>query len=167
MRTKIVVCVVSLVIFCFIGTVQAQDPCQSYLDKYGVCVEKNALGREVDYDVCKGYDETDCEPNGCTWRAKGKCVLDMCLTDVIGTSGNITTQDYGVLKAEFGRSGCPSTPITPIAFVPPTPCFDSFDCVIAGFPNLCCCVDMFGIYTGWCMDPMACMTHPSGLLMCY
>jgi len=40
----------------------------------------------------------------------GKCVIDICLTDVLSgnaNDGRITTQDYGVLKAEFGRSGCP------------------------------------------------------------
>jgi hypothetical protein len=67
--------------------------------------------------VCKVYtDQTSCEGAKCAWNDKsppegaGKCVIDICLTDVLSGSANdgrITTKDYGVLKAEFGRSGCP------------------------------------------------------------
>ena len=57
MRIKFLMCMVSLVILCFIGTAQAQDPCDSYHDEYRICVEKQNEGREMDYhSVCKFID---------------------------------------------------------------------------------------------------------------
>jgi hypothetical protein len=73
----------------------------------------------MDYAVCKGYpDQVSCEEADCAWNDKspppgaGKCVLDICLTNVTDDD-RVTTQDYGVLKAEFGRGGCPATPDVP------------------------------------------------------
>ncbi|MBW1823893.1 MAG: hypothetical protein JRI87_04905, partial [Deltaproteobacteria bacterium] len=89
------------------------DLCNTYQAKYLTCVDLQDANRELDYDVCKVYtDETTCVANYCAWNDKsppvgaGKCLLDMCLTEVTD-DGRVTTQDYGVLKAEFGRSGCP------------------------------------------------------------
>ena len=93
------------------------DLCEKIKSKHQTCLEKQSEGRELDYDVCKVYtDQTSCEGAKCAWNDKsppegaGKCVIDICLTDVLSGSANdgrVTTQDYGVLKAEFGRSGCP------------------------------------------------------------
>lgn len=91
--------------------------CQEYLEQYQICLTKQSAGRELDYEACKGYtDQGSCEGANCTWNDKsppagaGKCVLDICLTGVLSGKAyddKVTTKDYGVLKAEFGRSGCP------------------------------------------------------------
>ena len=77
MINKALVCTLSLVLLVLSTTVQAQDPCQKFHDRYRVCVEKQGTGRNMDYDACKGYaDQYACEGVGCYWYAeKGNCII--------------------------------------------------------------------------------------------
>jgi hypothetical protein len=80
--------------------------CHKIQVQHHICMEYNAYQIELDYDTCKAYDEANCEAEGCTWLAKGKCVMNMCLAEFTGDA-KVTTKDYGILKAEYGRAGCP------------------------------------------------------------
>ncbi len=81
----------------------AQDPCQSYHDRYRVCIEKGNAGREVDYNVCKPIqDEGDCIAAGCTWYVNSPtnvfpCMLDICLMDWDGNNG-VGALDFALFK---------------------------------------------------------------------
>ena len=68
MRTKFLVCMMSLLFLVFSGTVRADDIGQSYQRKYQVCIEIQNDGRNLDYDDCKTYDnEIAYEAAGCFW----------------------------------------------------------------------------------------------------
>ena len=115
MSKKLFGCVMSLFILCFSVTVQGQDLCDSYHDRYRVCIEKGNAGREVDYNVCKAIQvEGDCIAAGCTWYVNSPtnifpCMLDMCLMDWDGNNG-VGAIDFGIFKREQGRGPCPCSP---------------------------------------------------------
>ena len=115
MNSKFLVYVMSLVILYFSGTVQAQDLCDKYHDKYRVCVEAGAAGSNVDYDDCGTYtNETACVNANCYWNdqglpAPGVCIVDICLADS-DFSDRITGGDLTPLKRDLGRQDCPCNP---------------------------------------------------------
>jgi hypothetical protein len=137
MERKVLVCMVSVLVFILSGIVQGADlDCQKLHNKYRMCVEKKDLGRNLDFKECQGYGDKDtCQINKCFWDTKkNRCYLDICLNDVMndtgtGSEGMVTTPDFSVEKWEFGRQDCPTTPDVPApAPVPKTgqiTCYDS------------------------------------------
>jgi len=121
MERKVLVCMVSVLVFILSGIVQGADlDCQLLHNKYRICIEKQEAGRNLDFMECQGYGDKDtCENNQCFWdTSKNKCYLDICLNDVMGTDGTgsdgkVTTPDYSVVKREFGRFDCETTPLVP------------------------------------------------------
>ena len=97
------------------STALAQDLCDSYHDKYRVCVEAREAGSNVDYDDCISYtNQTDCGNANCYWNPQGLpspgvCIVDVCRADM-DFSGRITGTDLGVMKKELGRVSCPCNP---------------------------------------------------------
>ncbi len=124
-------------LFLSASTVFSQGLCDSYFDKYRVCVETGAAGSNVDYDDCGTYtDETACENAGCYWNTQGlptgvgACTVDVCIADT-NFDGRITGGDLTALKKELARLDCPTTPSNPGllgALVPKTgqtKCYDA------------------------------------------
>ncbi len=93
----------------------AQDLCDSYFERYRVCVETRDASREVDYNVCKEIqEEGDCLAAGCTWYENlpsqaYPCMLDICFSEVTGDDYS-GAMDFAIFKREQGRSGCPCSP---------------------------------------------------------
>ena len=106
---------VTVLVMLSASTVFSQDLCDSYRDKYQVCVEARDAGSNLDIDDCVTYtNETDCNNANCYWNnqgipAPGTCVVDVCLADS-DFSGRITGTDLGVMKKELGRVSCPCNP---------------------------------------------------------
>ena len=114
MSRKILVGVMSLW-FLYAGLVNAQDICQYYQERYAICMENQAAGRNLNPVECLTYtDWMSCDAAGCKWRADRiiKCVTDICVADT-NFDGIVATPDYAALKREFGRFDCLSTPSIP------------------------------------------------------
>ena len=114
MKTK-VLSIIAVLVMLSASTTLAQDLCDSYQDKYRVCIEAGVAGSNLDLVDCATYtNETDCTNAGCYWNdqglpAPGVCVVDICLADS-DFSGRITGGDLGVMKKELGRVSCPCNP---------------------------------------------------------
>ena len=114
---KKVLTLVTILVMLSYTNILAQDPCQSYHDRYRVCVEKENAGREVDYTVCKNLSssgQSACEAAGCAWYKNSPtqafpCMLDICLSEVTGDD-YIGAMDFAIFKREQGKSSCPCSP---------------------------------------------------------
>ena len=100
------------------STTIAQELCDSYHDKYRVCVEAGEAGSNLDIADCATYtDETACNNADCFWNDQGlpfpgTCVVDICLADS-NLSGRVSGADLTVLKRDLGRMDCETTPDVP------------------------------------------------------
>ena len=100
---KKILTLVTVIVMLSASTTLAQDLCQSYFDRYRVCVEKRNAGREVDYltckNLCKGLDVGDCSAAGCDWVDYGtstSCRASEIACEAIGCTYNLNsaTQKY-------------------------------------------------------------------------
>ena len=131
------------------STTLAQNLCDSYHDKYRVCVEARDAGSNLDIAVCATYTtQSACENANCFWNdqglpAPGVCTVDVCLADM-DFSGRITGADLTAIKKDLGRVSCPCGPY-------------SADLCLKYFEKYTCCIDLRN--TGSNLNLADCLSH--------